>query len=297
MLSFVSVIAGIAWDPQIRGFLATLVGVVVLLGSIYLLLGTNLGTRLGFFVASAAFWGWMFLMGAVWWVYGNVGMLGETPHWVVREVLYPGTQESGIPEVRELHTDEMPPLEEYAELDEEQFAEMEAAVQDSLGGWDILPESDASFGEAKATVDEHFVQEPDQELALDSADDYISVYSFERGGKETLPDDPDRWDRIWTKLKNTFWEIRHPPHYAIVQVQPVIPQTAEPGQAPPLPEADDTKDVVSVVLERDLGDVRFPAAMITIGSGLMFAVMCVALHRRDQVVAQARGLVPAPTEG
>ena len=40
-------LAGIAWDPQIRGFLAVLVGVVVLMGSVYLLLGTNLGARLG----------------------------------------------------------------------------------------------------------------------------------------------------------------------------------------------------------------------------------------------------------
>ena len=36
-------LAGIAWDPQLRGFLAVAVGVVVLMGSVYLLLGTNLG--------------------------------------------------------------------------------------------------------------------------------------------------------------------------------------------------------------------------------------------------------------
>src|SRR3546814_20850447 len=40
-------LAGIAWDPQIRGFLATAVGVVVLMGSVYLLVGTNLGSRPG----------------------------------------------------------------------------------------------------------------------------------------------------------------------------------------------------------------------------------------------------------
>ena len=101
-MSTVHVLAGIAWDPQIRGFLAVLVGVVVLLGSIYLLLLTNLGARLGFLLASAAFWGWLFLMGTIWWIYGNVGMLGEAPHWEVKEILYPGVEQSGIEEVRDL---------------------------------------------------------------------------------------------------------------------------------------------------------------------------------------------------
>ena len=41
----IHLLAGIAWDPQIRGFLAVLVGVVVLMGSIYLLLSTNIGAR------------------------------------------------------------------------------------------------------------------------------------------------------------------------------------------------------------------------------------------------------------
>ena len=57
-------IAGIAWDPQLRGILAVLVGVVVLMGSVYLLLGTNLGTRLGFLVAVTALFGWLHAHGA-----------------------------------------------------------------------------------------------------------------------------------------------------------------------------------------------------------------------------------------
>ena len=39
----VTTFAGIAWDPHIRGVLAVLTGVAVLCGSVYLLLGTNLG--------------------------------------------------------------------------------------------------------------------------------------------------------------------------------------------------------------------------------------------------------------
>ena len=93
-----------------------------------------------------------------------------------------------------------------------------------------------------------------------------------RGGKEGLPDDPSRLDRLTTKLRNTFWQVQHPTHYAIIQIQPVKEQETVPGEAPPTPVADPTQPVVSVIMERNLGDVRFPGAMLTIFSGLMFAV-------------------------
>ena len=48
-------LAGISWDPEIRGILIVAVGAAVLMGSVYLLLATNLGNRLGFMVALAGF--------------------------------------------------------------------------------------------------------------------------------------------------------------------------------------------------------------------------------------------------
>jgi hypothetical protein len=55
--------------------------------------------------------------------------------------------------------------------------------------------------------------------------------------------------------------------------------------------------VVSVIMERNLGDVRFPGAMLTVFSGLMFAVTILMLHRRDLEVAQRRGISLALPEG
>ena len=51
-----------------------------------------------------------------------------------------------------------------------------------------------------------------------------------------------------------------------------------------------------MIMERNLGDVRFPGAMLTIFSGSMFAVTILMLHRRDLRVAEVRGLLPATTE-
>jgi hypothetical protein len=291
------VLAGIAFDPQIRGILATAVGVVVLMGSVHLLLGTNLGNRLGFLVAAAGFMGWMFLMGLTWWAYGTIGMLGTMPSWNVQEVLYPTTDDAALAEARQLDTSQLPDPDELQALADADDPIVREQLEPTLNaGWRVLPESDPSFGEAKATVDEFFLETPNTALGIAGPDDYVSVFAFERGGKDGLPPNPSRLDRITTKLKTTFWQVQHPTRHAIVQIQPVIEQTAEPGEPPPIPEADSDAPVVTVVMVRDLGDLRFPAAMITIASGLLFWVLCVALHRRDQRVVEVRGMLPAPAE-
>jgi hypothetical protein len=76
----------IEWNPGLRGVLVVLVGVVVLIGSVYLLLSTNLGARVGVLVTIAGLSGWMMLMGMVWAVYG-IGYKGPAPHWKVVEVV------------------------------------------------------------------------------------------------------------------------------------------------------------------------------------------------------------------
>ena len=78
-------IAGLAWDPEIRGFMAVFAGVVVLMGSVWLLLALNTGTRLGTLVAVTGFFGWMVIMALVWWMYG-IGWAGDTPTWQLREI-------------------------------------------------------------------------------------------------------------------------------------------------------------------------------------------------------------------
>lgn len=290
-------LAGIAWDPQLRGILATAVGVVVLMGSVHLLLATNVGNRLGFLVAAAAFFGWLTIMGGVWWVYGTIGMLGQAPSWEVVEVLYPGTEDSGIDEVQALSTEQLPPSDEINDMDPADLEAVRDDLEETTGGWMLLPESNRAFGEAKATVDEHFIEHPVEAVGaadggLNGPEDYVSTYSFERGGKTRLPNDPSRLDRLWKKAKNTFLEPTHPTRYAIIQVHPVIPQEAEPGQPPPTPEPDPNEPTVSVVMQRNLGQVRLPGAMLTIFSGIVFFLLCVQLHRRDQRVAEVRALEP-----
>ena len=70
MTAYVNVLAAITWSPGFRGILVVAVGVLVLMGSVYLLLATNTGARLGFLLALTGLMGWMTIMGLVWSMYG-----------------------------------------------------------------------------------------------------------------------------------------------------------------------------------------------------------------------------------
>ncbi len=75
------VFLALSWNPQVRGGLYVFTAVVILCGSGFLILGTNLGSRLGFQAAAAGLTGFLVIIGAVWWVYG-IGPHGKAPTWV-----------------------------------------------------------------------------------------------------------------------------------------------------------------------------------------------------------------------
>ena len=99
MLSTAAMMAfEMTWDPGLRGVLIVVVGTVVLCGSVYLLLGTNLGARLGFLVAVAGIAGTLTLyrilrqrcpspgiatITMLAWLAGN-GFLGAQFSWILR---------------------------------------------------------------------------------------------------------------------------------------------------------------------------------------------------------------------
>ena len=78
-------LGAIAFDPNIRGVLVVLVGATVLIGSIYLVVATNSGLRLGFLIVGAGLFGWMFLLSTMWWMYG-IGYKGRDPAWMPVEI-------------------------------------------------------------------------------------------------------------------------------------------------------------------------------------------------------------------
>jgi hypothetical protein len=254
------------WEPELRGWLTVIIGFVVLMGSVYLILGTNLGARLGFLVAFAALAGWMALMGGIWWIYG-IGLRGAAPEWnqvpgrtVIQEVQL--LQEAGVVEGRTAFTSADPSVEASEAL----------AVQLDEEGWRRVDEAAPEFGQAEAAAT-IFLEE--EEAFAAGEFDVTNVYEV---GGEAYPKlfGVDALDQI------AFWRT---PYYTLVEVAPYEPLLVEAGRAPTAPRIDESMQRQYVYMIRDLGSLREPAAYITIGSTIVFLVLCWLLHRRDKIVA------------
>ncbi len=256
----------INWEPELRGILTVIMGVAVLMGSVYLVLGTNLGARLGFLVTLTGLAGWMALMGGVWWMYG-IGLKGAAPEWEA----VPGR--TVIQQVELLH--EAGILNEpfvMSDVEGSVAASEALAAQLDAEGWRRVEDSAPEFGQAEAAAGV-FLEE--EEVFEPGEFDVTAV--FEIGGEAYPKPLGDELDQI------AFW---HKPYYTLVEVAPFEPLRTEPGRAPTTPEIDTTQPRQYVYMIRNLGSLREPAAYICIGSTIVFLALCGLLHRRDRFVAQ-----------
>ena len=101
-------LAGLAWDPEIRGILTVATGFAVLMGSVWLIVATNSGIRLATLMSAAALMGWMVILGSAWWMYGS-GWKGDSPSWKTVDINVGDLGASGLMEARLLpNPEEMP---------------------------------------------------------------------------------------------------------------------------------------------------------------------------------------------
>lgn len=250
-------LAAISWEPHIRGALAVLIGFVVLCGSVYLLLATNSGARTGLLLAICGLFGWMAIMGTVWWAYG-IGWAGDDPSWSAVEVNY-GDPSTAVTEA----------LREDPELED----------------WELLAADNPAFGELQASTGVALTE--GNPAPFESAADFIILDIHETGGKPDREGD-STVDRVTHKITNSL-RLTHPTRYAVVRVQRVVDQGEPPPGAPPFtPIADETQPVVALVLVRDLGNLRLQPAAFTFFCLVVFGITANVLHRRDKAEAENR---------
>ncbi len=149
-----TLVAALTWDPQIKGGLYVLLSVLILCGSAYLLLSTNMGARLGFLLAAAGLFGFLTTLGIIWWVYG-IGPLGPSPSWK-SEGIVPG----------DIRTSQNPALERFPQ------------------GWNRLEPSDPAVADALPVVDGQLVG---PRAMFRNASDYVVVAAYKKGGETHGP--------------------------------------------------------------------------------------------------------------
>lgn len=123
------------WNPYLKGALVVVVAIALFVGAAYLLLYTNVGTRLGFLLTAAAFTGFITVL-SLFWITGQFpnGPLGPEQGWPVQEVVS-DLSESSIPEVRNIRTAGGPAPEGDAG---QIVAELEAELTDDDGEFDLF---------------------------------------------------------------------------------------------------------------------------------------------------------------
>jgi hypothetical protein len=317
LLATVNLLAGISWDPGVRGILTVAVGVAVLMGSVYIILATNTGARLGMLLALTGLFGFMVIITFFWWLSPPaIGPRGNNGSWEPVEIVVNDGSVAQTEVFADLvNPDDLPTAEEIAEAHPELLEEypngftlsdlaannpeiLESVLPaDGLNGWRVTPSSSA--GEAQAAADTALIESGE----FSANTEYAKLSVFEVGGKPTrlqycpdavggsfLPDDPIC--RVQYKLSKLF-SVTHPVHYAVVQVQPVIPQETVAGEAPPLPVVDPNQPVVSVVLVRDLGDVRLIPFLYFVISLSLFIIFAWVLHNRDKTLMKNKAMAEA----
>jgi hypothetical protein len=233
----------LTWNPQVRGGLYVLTAVLVLCGSGALILGTNLGARVGFQVAAAGLTGFFVVIGMTWWVYG-IGPHGKAPTWV-------------------------PLFEIQGDL-----GQVDSKILSNFPrGWEELELADPAVADALPVADAEFTGGEGGGGLFKSSADYLPVGAFEKGGETYGP------FGVFNFRPLNLW---HRTHHLIVQVQPVEHQETIPGAAPPRPRVDPNATKAAVVMVRDLGSLRLNPGVFTVASGLLFGLLVYQLHTRDK---------------
>lgn len=260
----IRLLAALTWDPQIRGAAIVFAGIVLLPGSVYLLLATNMGAKMGLVLAVTGLAGWMTIMAAVWLVFG-IGLKGPAPEWKVQEAFSGPVSQSLLPVTEGF------PEGKWEELrpGDAELADAQAKADELLAPGEAPAAGEHGGGESKPDpITERF------DSPFSDTSDYVLLDGYKYGGE------------------NYFLTLRHRPHYVLIQVKPALFEEPPAGLKP---QPDLTADTTTIVMIRDLGHLRLPPFLVMAFSGLVFGVCCWNLHERDKEIMRARATALATT--
>jgi hypothetical protein len=243
------------WYPTILGVLVVVAAVLLFCGSIYLLLATDLGARLGFLVAFTGLMGFLLILSTLWITTASPlnTLKGRIPQWKVQQVVT-DLDQAKVTEVKDIE-------KKQNKVDATEAANVKAAV-------------DAALVTKVATPTLEVTPNDNRFAKFDSVTNYMILETYEIGGSN-----PQFWKG----------EFTHTPHYAAVQfceVQTVV----QPFGLPPLPPECDPQGTAGwVILERDLGSLRIPAfvAFFMFLIGFILGLLMLHWRERDEQEAEA----------
>ena len=292
-LLHIGIEAAITWDPFVRGVLITALFVLLLPGSVYLVLATDTGARVGFLLIAAGMTGMLSLLATLWMPLASTANVGRPNSWQALNVVtgtytdhvvvkgaadFPANEpQLALPPVQSLKKKPWYwPLQScdsspaWHRIDPSLVNDPESTADK------VLAPSSSSSGAAKPSLTSPFSQ----------ATEYIYIDGYEKGA--------DGGCLFAINRHKVYLPLSRGAHFVVLRVLPVLP-TLNTGGAPPTPQPDKTQAYTYVVLSRDLGSVRQPQALLAISMGLTFLVICYLLHTREkEAMEKEAAAVSAP---
>jgi hypothetical protein len=292
------VLAALKWDPTIRGILFPTIMFVILCGSSYLIMATNVGNRLSFLLANAAIWGWIALMCVIWLIYG-IGLKGKSPAWNGREAIV-----------------------NIADAQYEKMTILPLEAGKKVKGWKEVLEGTPTRGEASSRVDAYLkakTAEGGAQLVPEKGEaTYVAVAAYETGGEQIFKFRPRKIADVQAKKAENgkpaikgeshpwyvptsyrFMGLLHGErHY--VQINRFYELDEKGGvvkDAAGKPILDAKKKPFFVHAVRNQGKLRQPAWIILFASLILFVISTLSLHRRDKAVMSTMKLNPVRAIG
>ena len=271
---------------MILGVLVVASAVGLFTGGTYLLVATNTGARLAFLIVGAALFGMLMLISALWWTTASPlnTLKGRIPGYEINESI--AGDDFARSKIEAIQT-----IGPKNKLDLAETTNVKAAIDTLV----LIPKSS---GGVPAEL-------PDEFQTFESSTDYLVAAAYSTGGGAWLDKNSPYLHlgdiKVSTDASFPWVHVTaHVPSYSVAVLFPIDIEAQQVPFGDPIPEptCDPDKQATTIVLEKDLGSLRFPPFMVMVSSGIMFALFLLGLHWRErdlQELAEQEAADKSPT--
>jgi uncharacterized membrane protein (DUF106 family) len=238
------------WYPTILGVLVVVAAIALFIGSIYLLLGTNLGARLGFLVTFTCLMGFMLVLSILWLTTASPleSPKGRVASWSVVE---------NVTDITKAKTEAVRDIAKK---------ENKASQTDASN---VLAAVDAALITKVSTPTVKVTPNDNRFAKFDDVTQFMVLQTYTIGGS-----DPQFWKG----------EVNHSTKYAVVEYCKTATQEQTFGLPPLPPECASGADAQRgfVVAKFDYGTLRLPPFVVIVITAILFGLGLLLLHWREK---------------
>jgi hypothetical protein len=238
------------WYPTILGILVVVSAIVLFMGSVYVLLGTNVGARLGFLITFTSLMGFLMILSLLWLTTASPleSPKGRVQSWSVIE---------SVSDLSKAKTTAV-----HGANDKQHRAS-------STDASNVAAAVDAALITKKSTPTVTYTPNDNRFAKFDDVTKFMIVQTWTVGGS-----------------KPQFWkgEFNHATKYAVIEYCATAPQTQTFGLPPLPPECASGADAQKgyLIAQFDYGTLRLPPFVVFLITGILFGLGLLMLHWREK---------------